>query len=64
MSDLNWTEQDREATAEEMNEEIKRRIAIAREALFLVRLDDTLQPNGKMCRATMDKVEEAFGLLS
>lgn len=51
-------------SSEYIREELKRRIAVAKEALFLVRLDHTLQPNGKMCQATMDKVEEAFDLLS
>lgn len=64
MDDLNLAEQDRQPTSEELRKELKRRLKVAREALFLVRLDDALQPNGKMCRATMAKVDEAFDLLS
>lgn len=58
--DLDWKEQDRLTTAEEMREELVRLIDIAREALFLVKIDDTLRPDGKMSKQTMEMVNKAL----
>ena len=51
-------------TSDEMREEIKRRFEIAREALFMVRLDTSLRHDGKLSNSTIEKVDEAFNLLS
>ena len=48
--------------SELIREEISRRFALAREALALVRLDNTLL-GGKISKATMNKVDEAFNAL-
>ena len=44
-------------------EEIKRRLVLAREALFLVRMDTTLR-DGRITKDTQAAVDKAFELLS